>query len=298
MTSEQGAAAKNLSKIYSDVDKPGNEYLVASRGVMRGLIAPLLPQMGLTEEMGTPVDLFDGACGTGLFTQEIQDTIPKDVLEKSTILCGDNSEQMVAIVKRRIADEGWVNTTATVLDVRDTGLPDNSFSHVGLGLTLHLIPNPDTVLTDCKRILKPGGIFGATTFHPSSTFWLPDFRSAFASFPFDAPFPATLKMQQHADGDWTDPAWIEQHLRAQGFADVQVTLNPGTYRVKSADEFMRSFGSMLAWVTSTWWSEETIKAHPLAEVKGLMGRYLEEKYGGEGWEIQHAVICMTGRVEK
>ncbi|KAK7421736.1 hypothetical protein QQZ08_009824 [Neonectria magnoliae] len=84
MTSEQGAAAKNLSKVYSDVDKPGNEYLVASHGV------------------------------------EIQDTIPKDVLEKSTILCGDNSEQMVTIVKRTIAAEGWVNTTATVLEVSIT----------------------------------------------------------------------------------------------------------------------------------------------------------------------------------
>lgn len=105
-------------------------------------------------------------------------------------------------------------------------------------------------------------------------------------------------MQQHADGHWTDPAWIEQYLRGQGFADVKVTLNAGTYRIKDADEFMRSFGTMLAWVTRTWWSEDTVEAHPLVEVRELMERHLEEKYGGKGWDIHHSVICMTGRVEK
>lgn len=29
---------------------------------------------------------------------------------------------------------------------KDTGLPDNSFSHIGIALALHLIPNPDAVL--------------------------------------------------------------------------------------------------------------------------------------------------------
>ncbi|KPM46134.1 hypothetical protein AK830_g442 [Neonectria ditissima] len=293
MTNDQDAAAKSLSKIFSDVDKPENEYLVASRGVLRGLIAPLLSQMGLTETTTVPVDLLDGACGTGLLTQEVQDILPRDVLERSTILCGDNSEQMIAIVKRRIAAEGW-----------DTGLPENSFSHVGLGLALHLIPDADAVLADeaaaltkpladCKRILKPGGILGATTFHATNTFWIPDLRSAFASLPFDAPFPAMLGTQTQR---WADAAWVEEHLRAQGFADVEVTVCKGKYRVGGGDEFVQAFGTMIAWVASAWWSAETLEAHPLVEVGELVRRHLEEKYGGEGWDIDYSVICMTGRV--
>ncbi|KAF4423676.1 hypothetical protein F53441_14264, partial [Fusarium austroafricanum] len=105
----------------------------------------------------------------------------------------------------------------------NTGLPEKSFTHVGLGLALHIIPDPKAVLADSKRILKSGGIFGATTFHKDNTFWLPDMKSAFDSFPFDAPFPE-MKMQMHDQGNWIDPAWVEENLKKEGFQDVQVTV--------------------------------------------------------------------------
>ncbi|KAH7143800.1 S-adenosyl-L-methionine-dependent methyltransferase [Dactylonectria macrodidyma] len=292
------AAAKGLSRVFKDISEFEKGFLLASRGVIRCLINPLLSQMELTEKTTEPVDLFDSACGTAVLTQEAQDILSKAVLSKSTMLCADSSEQMVDIVKKRIDGEGWINVKTSVMDAKNTGLPDNSFSHVGLGLALHLIPGPDTVLADCKRILKPGGIFGATTFHNKNTFWIPDMRAAFASFPFDAHFPDEVKMQMHSDGDWTDPAWIEDHLRSEGFSDVQVKLNPGTYHLRDADEYVTTFGAMMGWFMNTWWSEETRKAHPLEEVQRLLKSHLEEKYEGKGWDINYLVICMTGKVEK
>ncbi|KAF7555784.1 hypothetical protein G7Z17_g1907 [Cylindrodendrum hubeiense] len=299
MTSnEQDAAAKGLSRLFKGITEFEKDFIVASRGVIRGLINPLLAQMDLTENTPTPVNVLDSACGTAVFTQEIQDTLPKAVLEKSTFQCADSSEPMVNIVNKRIDGEGWVNVKTAVLDAKNTGLPENSFSHVGVGLGLHLIPGPNAVLADCQRILKPGGIFGATTFHSDNTFWIPDMRSAFASFPFKAHFPEEVKMQMHSDGDWTDPAWIEENLRTQGFVDVQVKLNRGTYHLRDADEYITTFGTMIGWLTNTWWDEETRKAHPSEEVKKLMKSHLEEKYEGKGWDINYLVICMTGRVDK
>ncbi|KAH6890630.1 S-adenosyl-L-methionine-dependent methyltransferase [Thelonectria olida] len=287
-----------LSKLFKGISEHEKGFLVASRGVLRPIINPLLLQLGLTEKTTTPFDLLDGACGTGLLTQEVQDRVPKDVLAKSSFLCSDFSDQMVGIVNKRIEAEGWVNTKTAVLDAKNTGLPDNSFSHVGLGLSLHLIPGPDAVLADCKRILKPGGMFGATTFHKDNTFWIPDLRSAFAALPFPAPFPETVEMQRHSDGDWTDDAWIETHLREQGFADVNVTLNREKYYIKDAEEFLVTFSTMVAWLMNASWDEETRKAHPKEEVEGLLKKHLEEKYEGKGWDVEYALICMSGRVEK
>lgn len=105
-------------------------------------------------------------------------------------------------------------------------------------------------------------------------------------------------MQMHDSGDWTDREWIETHLKEQGFPDVDVTLNPGTYHIKSAEEFVDTFGIMLSWLISSWWDEETRREHPVDEVKGLVEKHLEEKYHGKGWDINWLTICFSGRVEK
>lgn len=111
------AAAEGLSLVFKGISEFEKGFLLASRGVIRGLINPLLSQMDLAETT-TPVNVLDSACGTAVFTQEIQDTLPKTVLAKSTFLCTDSSEQMVNIVKKRIDGEGWINVKTAVLDAK------------------------------------------------------------------------------------------------------------------------------------------------------------------------------------
>jgi hypothetical protein len=100
----------------------------------------------------------------------------------------------------------------------------------------------------------------------------------------------------HDQGDWANPAWIEEHLKEQGFQDVQVTVDHGKYFLRSAEEYVLQCGMMLGWLMNTWWSEEVRKEHSPEEVKELLRMHLEEKYKGKGWEIEVKVICMTGRV--
>lgn len=293
-------AAKTLSSLFTTImpTKHEEDLVTTSRGMMRLLVAPLVSQMGITANASKPVSLFDNACGSGVLTQEVRATLPKDVLSQSTFFCADSSEAMVNLVKKRVEAEGWAHTGVKTLNAMDTRLPDNSFTHVGIGLGLHIIPEPDKVLADCKRILVPGGVLGATTFHRDNKFWIPDTRSAFASLPFTAPLPETLRMQMHDSGDWTDPAWIEQHMKEQGFVGVKVTVVPGSCRMESANEFLRTFGMMITWLTNSWWTEEQRREHPIEEVRELTKKHLEEKYGGEGWEINWVEICATGRVDK
>lgn len=92
------------------------QMLYVSRHMMPKLIAPLPRQMGLTDKTSAPVAFFDNACGSGVLTHEIQQILPKDVLEKSTFLCADNAEGMVNLSKKRVGLDGWVNAEVKKLD--------------------------------------------------------------------------------------------------------------------------------------------------------------------------------------
>lgn len=151
------------------------------------------------------------------------------------------------------------------------------------------------------RVLKPGGVFGATTFpehQEGHRFWFDDMRSAFAAMPFEAPFPEKMPMQMHSSGHWTDPAWIEGHLASLGLTGIEVTVRPGTYRVQGADDFVDFFGMMLGAFLGMFWTEAQRAAHSEEELRGLIRDHLVEKHGGGGWDIAWEVIYMTGRVDK
>jgi hypothetical protein len=130
-------------------------------------------------------------------------------------------------------------------------------------------------------------------------------ESAFASFPFDAPFPSPdeLPMQMHSSGNWTDRAAVETHLSSSPvfnnqLVDVEVKNIVGRWTVEKPEEWVLAFGSMLTWVTGTWWSEETRRMHPMEEVKGLIVEHLKDKYKGESWEVSWELVCATARVNK
>ncbi|KYK61364.1 hypothetical protein DCS_02506 [Drechmeria coniospora] len=297
-------AAASLSQHFHNVGKDSSSegednIIVASKRLMKHLAAPLVSQMKLDGRQSSGIRLLDSACGAGVFTQEVQKALRRDVLDKSTFVCTDSSHGMVELVRKRVGGEGWVNVETRVADATDSGLAADSFTHVAVALGLHLIPDPDAVLADCQRILKQGGVFGATTFPRSNgrRFWFPDMREAFASFSFPgALLPDEMPMQMHDSGRWDDAAWIQTHLAAKGFEEVLVVVSEGSCRVEGADEWMRLFGMMMPFLMRTWWSEETRRAHDLDEVKKLVSRFLKNKYGDEGWEVSWEIISMTGVV--
>ncbi|EXV06606.1 ubiE/COQ5 methyltransferase family protein [Metarhizium robertsii] len=302
MTNSSVNLSGGASVLSAHAEAPSSQasMILASKKLMKHAAAPLLKQMGMSRARTAPVQFLDSACGTGVVTQEVQGMLARDVLDKSTFICADSSRVLVDVVAGRIQDEAWVNTQAEVLDARDTGLEESSLSHVAVALGLHLIPEPDKVLKDCWRILKDGGVFGATTFPRGngSKFWIPDMRAAFASLPFDAPFPEELPMQTHDSGRWYDCEWIRRHLEEEGFGDVQVTVTSGRYHVENAAEFVQFFGMMIPFIMNTWWSEELRREHPVDVVRKGVEEFVESKYEGKGWDVEWEIISMTGLVRK
>jgi FAD synthase len=85
------------------------------------LAARMLAQIGLDKTAAQPFKLLDNGAGLGVVAAEIQKTVDKAVLAKSSIISADFSESTVEFVKKRIEKEGWVSTEARVVDAQVCG---------------------------------------------------------------------------------------------------------------------------------------------------------------------------------
>lgn len=138
-----------------DMDAEMEKWFVkTSKGLIGDLTSPLVAQMGLNEVVTEPIQFFDNACGAGVLTQEVHRALKPEVLSKSTFTCADFSDKMVATTLRRAANEGWGHMEGKVVDGANTGFPDASFSHIGISLGLHIIPDPDRAVKGMMSFYK------------------------------------------------------------------------------------------------------------------------------------------------
>jgi len=113
-----GKAGAELNKFFKNVGSLiGPDVLLDhSHRVSEQLAARMLDQMGLTQETASPFNLFDNACGIGAVNFEIHRRIQPEVLQQSSILCGDFTEQLIVMTEKVSRDEGWINTKVKQVD--------------------------------------------------------------------------------------------------------------------------------------------------------------------------------------
>ncbi|OAA58489.1 Methyltransferase type 11 [Niveomyces insectorum RCEF 264] len=258
----------------------------------------MLEVAGLDASTDTPFTLLDSACGSGVTAAVLNQTLKREVLEKSSILCTDVSESMVNLVKRRIANEGWISTTAEQRDAQKTELPDKSFTHITLGMALFLMADSIAAIKDCVRILKPGGRIAFTTFPESSgkAGWIPDARTAFASFPTEIPFSPPMRLD--TPSRWFEESWVKKTLLDNGFQDVNTVLHSYTVSVDGPEHFMRQFGMMFEMVRNMQWSDELKKQYSKEDMLERVEAHLQEKYGGKGWDLTFTLIVGSGQISE
>jgi ubiquinone/menaquinone biosynthesis C-methylase UbiE len=121
MTSAKGA--KELNKIFQNLSSAfGTSWedvlLHNAQRVSVPLVTQMLNQIGLNEGASKPFKLFDNACGAGVVASELQRRIKSEVLQQSSILCGDFSQPVIGLVQKRINEEGWTNTEANTVDAQ------------------------------------------------------------------------------------------------------------------------------------------------------------------------------------
>ncbi|KAI1150669.1 S-adenosyl-L-methionine-dependent methyltransferase [Nemania diffusa] len=279
----------------SDFDDERLEVLIRdSERIMRRPAGLLLEQAGLDASTSKPFTLLDHACGTGPIAAHLQTTVDKHVLSQSKIMCADSSGTLVDALKRRAEKYKWVNVKTSVLDAQTSGLPELSFSHVTINFAMHVIPDPDAVLQEATRLLRPGGVLAFTVWAKDNSGWVPDMRSSFETLPFEAPMPNPVPMAPNGKAEFIDPDTIPAQLRRHGFEDIEVQTVEHVMRVEDAGDYLRSFGMMKDWMLGAYWSEES-KEKAKRMLDEHIVRHLTEKYDGTGWDLTWTLVLASCR---
>ncbi|MGD8455482.1 MAG: class I SAM-dependent methyltransferase [Anaerolineales bacterium] len=94
--------------------------------------------------------LLDIGCGTGIISLGIAPYVDK-------VVATDISPQMVSMAKNKAESSSITNVDFQVYDGYAVPYDDESFDVVLLFNTLHVVKEPDALLREAHRLLKPGG---------------------------------------------------------------------------------------------------------------------------------------------
>ncbi|CAN8099308.1 unnamed protein product [Discula destructiva] len=293
--------ASQMEVIFTSSSGPEwQKFMLQPMEAISGPLARnMLDLIGLNATTTTPFRMLDHGCGLGIVAPALLVTVPQNVLEESTILCGDFSAPLVERVRERIKTEVWAGVEARVVDAQDSGLPSESFTHVVSNIMYHTVPDSQRALTDSIRLLTPGGTLAFTTWHACNPAWAVDVRDAFATIPaalLPSDYVFRAPMQTTAWGHWYDVDWVRDVLAVQhGLADVRVEVLANTWPVHGVGHFMRMFEKLLGPVAGMVLGEKTVaKLGGEEGVQTLVEGFLKEKYGEKEWTATGLSICAWG----
>jgi len=95
-------------------------------------------------------------CGTGSTALLLADAA-------GHITASDYAENMIAIARRKAAEQAIENVTFVLADASGDGLPDGPFDVICTFNLLHLVPDLDTTLAAIAAKTRPGGTFISKT---------------------------------------------------------------------------------------------------------------------------------------
>ncbi len=152
--------------------------------------------------------ILEFGCSSGIYTQALEETFPS-----AEIWACDLSMRQLEQAQRRANENDW-SWTLFHAAAENTGLDDNSFDLVTSYAVFHEIPAADaeTVLAECRRLLKPGGEILMADVQPYSI------MTAYEAWKSDL-----WNDKLGDDPYWTDYATrdFEEMARRAGFVDAK-----------------------------------------------------------------------------
>lgn len=106
--------------------------------------------------------LLDMSCGSGLFSRRFAAS-----RHFAGVIAADYSESMLKQVRETFDSSGAVDDGSVLILRADVGrlpFPTGSLAAVHAGAAIHCWPNPTAAMAEISRVLKPGGVFVASTF--------------------------------------------------------------------------------------------------------------------------------------
>lgn len=109
----------------------------------------------------TPQRVLDLGCGTGAGVLQLNKRFAR-----AQVIGGDFAEQMVRIARNK--RRWWQKRPYLVMDAHDLPMADDTVDLVYSSLTLQWSLNLDRVLTECQRVLRPGGLLLFSSLGPDT----------------------------------------------------------------------------------------------------------------------------------
>ncbi|KAI9934731.1 hypothetical protein AWENTII_005746 [Aspergillus wentii] len=283
------ATGQDFEKLFKD-DAFVSKYKIGEK-ITGEFAKVLIEQSGIANSTQRPLVIFDNACGTGIISSTLHDTLSVSARETWKLTCGDISEGMLEYTKQRIEHEHWHNAETKIVDAQNTGLPSTHYTHVFAAFVFTTVPNYQAALDESFRILQPGGTIAISTWEKPG--WIPIVKSAVETMPGNLPFPTTEEFLKTNTGQWNSGSWVESQLRKGGFENVQITAVSRSVRF-DIHEFVSMAMAILPMLLQKFWTQEQ-RDQSEANVQPTLLRYLEEKYGPHGQvPAEFVAVIATG----
>ena len=141
--------SKSPEKIRSLFNEIAEKYDFMNNLISLGLHRKIKKISVDTLDIKPHSKVLDACCGTGDMAYII-----KKIQPLADVTGCDFSEKMLEIAKEKIHNVKFINS-----DVSNLEFPDNNFDFVTMAFGLRNISNPEKVLNEIYRVLKPGGEF-------------------------------------------------------------------------------------------------------------------------------------------
>eukprot|EP00698_Gefionella_okellyi_P023659 TRINITY_DN8142_c0_g1_i1.p1 TRINITY_DN8142_c0_g1~~TRINITY_DN8142_c0_g1_i1.p1 ORF type:complete len:279 (+),score=56.21 TRINITY_DN8142_c0_g1_i1:162-998(+) len=230
----------------ASITKIWDEFAQGYSDTMAPSLSTLATQMFSYLSFGSKVHrqekrtILELGCGDGLNTQRALEMLPSSVEYVAT----DVAENMVELTKRRLAARG-LRAEVSVADAQATGMLANAFDDVVANLCLHLVENPDTMLTEMMRVTKPGGRAAATV-------WGRPVNSSMFSIVTDSMKEIGVEQNSKRSAfHLGDRDALRQKFIAHGFTNVMAWYTAVPFDIYDVEEYVQRTVFVPAWERTT-----------------------------------------------
>lgn len=220
MSDDTGARIDRKAQTRATFDRIAPDYDAAGPGCFAHFGRRLIDETGI--EPGQRV--LDIATGRGAVLLPAAERVGAT----GTAIGIDLSEGMVRAAQGEAASHG-LRAEVRVMDAEHLAFPDASFDRVLCGFGLMFFPDLPQALAECRRVLRPGGRLGVSTWRVTQA---NDLETVLARLGFAAPLNVPLPLR--------DPAEVNDVLVAAGFAGVRVREDVATFRYASVAQYWQN----------------------------------------------------------
>ncbi|MCB0962615.1 MAG: methyltransferase domain-containing protein [Acidimicrobiales bacterium] len=222
--------------------------------------------------------VLDVACGRGACLYPTLEAVGPE----GSVLGIDLAEGMVEALRADLDARGVANAEVRQGDAEALDVPDASVDAATGGFMIFFPPDPPAVLRELHRVLRPGGTLALSIFDSAPAFsWIGDVAAEVFGF-----------SDRKADTPFNRAEVLDPALEAAGFSSpdaVEVTERFAFDDVAHVERWLRSHGGRMLF--------EACDEDQLAQVRTLMGRYLDERHrrDGGGYELVQGARMTVAR---